>query len=172
MSGKIRLIPAIIDFEFDEYNEILQKEFDSLGSESDDPIGQYIKLAKARGETKDTDPILLELLIALHRKVDELTAIIKNEEKEYIPLKYKTRIIEIGFEYFKIEDNLFNTNKKYYGRMALPVFPPRLVPVIFTYINENIAKIEFMHERDEKDYNAFIMARERAIIRQMKAKHG
>jgi hypothetical protein len=48
---KIRLIPAIIDFEFDEYDEKKQKEFDTLGSETDDPIGQYIKLAKARGET-------------------------------------------------------------------------------------------------------------------------
>jgi hypothetical protein len=169
---KIRLIPAIVEFEFDEYNKNAQKEFDTLGSETDDPIGQYIKLAKARGETKDTDPVLLELLIALHRKVDELTAIIKNEEKEYIPLKYKTNIIEIGFDYFKIEDELLEENKKYYGRMYLPVFPPRVVPVIFKGVSKNIGKIEFMHERDEKDYNAYIMARERAIIRQMKAENG
>jgi hypothetical protein len=168
---KIRLIPAIIDFEFDEYDGEKQKEFDILGSETDDPIGQYIKLAKAKGETKDTDPVLLELLIALHRKVDELTAIIKNEEKNYLPLKYKTKITEIGFDYFKIEDDLFE-NKKYYGRMHLPVFPPRVVPVIFSGFKKNIAKIEFMHERDEKDYNAYIMARERAIIRQMKAENG
>jgi hypothetical protein len=172
MREKIRLIPAIIELEFDEYDGEKQKEFDSLGSESDDPIGQYIKLAKARGETKDTDPVLLELLIALHRKVDELTAIIKNEEKNYLPLKNKTNIIEIGFDYFKISDSLFIKNKKYYGRMKLPVFPPRIVPVIFKGVSENIAKIEFMHERDEKDYNAFIMARERAIIRQMKAENG
>jgi hypothetical protein len=169
---KIRLIPAIIEFEFDEYDDEKQKEFDTLGSETDDPIGQYIKLAKARGETKDTDPVLLELLIALHRKVDELTAIIKHEEKNYIPLKYKTKVTEIGFDYFKIEDNFLQKNKKYYGRMKLPVFPPRVVPVIFDGVNENIAKIKFLHERDEKDYNAYIMARERAIIRQMKAENG
>jgi hypothetical protein len=172
MRDNIRLIPAVVEFEFDEYNEKFQKEFDILGSETDDPIGQYIKLAKARGETKDTDPVLLEMLIALHRKIDELTAIIKNEEKNYIPLKYKTNIVEIGFDYFKIEDNLFQKDKKYYGRMKLPVFPPRVVPVIFKGVSENIAKIEFMHERDEKDYNAYIMARERAIIRQMKAENG
>jgi hypothetical protein len=168
---KIRFLPAIIEFEFDDYDDDKQKEFDLFGSETDDPIGQYIKLAKARGETKDTDPVLLELLIALHRKIDELTAIIKNEKKDFLPLKYKTKIIEIGFDYFKIEDNLFE-EKKYYGRMHLPVFPPRLVPVIFKGKTKNIAKIEFMHERDEKDYNAYIMARERAIIRQMKAGNG
>jgi hypothetical protein len=172
MAEKIRLIPAIIKFEFDKYDKEKQKEFDLLGSESDDPIGQYIKLAKARGETKDTDPVLLELLIALHRKVDELTAIVKNEKKEYIKLQYKSNILEIGFEYFKIEDNFLQRDVKYYGRMHLPVFPPRLVPVIFKGFEKNLAKIEFMHERDEKDYNAYIMARERAIIRQLKGKNG
>jgi len=168
---QIRLIPAVIELEFDYYNEKLQKEFDSLGVETDDPIGQYIKLAKAKGETRDTDPVLLELLIALHRKVDELTAFVKNEKKEFIPLQFKTKIIEIGFEYFKIEENMLE-NKRYYGRMDLPVFPARKVPVIFRGYKENISKIEFLHERDEKDYNAFIMARERAIIRQMKGKNG
>ena len=166
----MRLIPAYVEIEFDELNEKTKEEFDKLGAESDDPIGQYIKLAKARGETKDTDPVLLELLIALHRKVDELAALIKNEEKELLPLKYKSEIIKVGFEYFQIKDPLLTKGKKYYGRMKLPVFPPREVPVIFEGMSEDIAKIIHMHERDEKDYNAFITARERAIIREMKAK--
>ena len=165
----MRLIKAYINFEFEEYNDKFQKEFDTLGAESDDPIGQYIKLAKARGETRDTDPVLLELLIALHRKVDELTAFIKNETKELMPLKYKSEIELIGFENFAINEPLFE-NKKYYGRMDLPVFPERKVPVIFEGIDKKTAKILHMHDRDIKDYNAFITARERAIIREMKGK--
>ena len=165
----MRLIKAYINFEFDEYNEDLQKEFDILGSESDDPIGQYIKLAKARGETRDTDPVLLELLIALHRKVDELTDIIKNETKHFLSLQYETEIELVGFENFAVNKPLFE-NKKYYGRMDLPVFPQRKVPVIFEGIDKKTAKILHMHDRDIKDYNAFITARERAIIREMKGK--
>ncbi len=165
----MRLIKAYINFEFDEYKEEFQKEFDTLGAESDDPIGQYIKLAKARGETRDTDPVLLELLIALHRKVDELTAIIKNETKDFLFLKYESEIKSIGFENFSINEPLFE-NKKYYGRMDLPVFPQRKVPVIFEGVDKKTAKILHMHERDIKDYNAFITARERAIIREMKGK--
>ena len=165
----MRLIKAYIGFKFDEYNENFQKEFDTLGAESDDPIGQYIKLAKARGETRDTDPVLLELLIALHRKVDELMAYVKNEKKEFLPLKYESEIIKIGFEGFEIKEPLFQ-NKKYYGRMDLPVFPKREVPVIFERVDKKTAKILHMHERDIKDYNAFITARERAIIREMKGK--
>ncbi len=168
----MRLIPAYVEVEFDEFNEKLKEEFDKFSGESDDPIGQYIKLAKARGETKDTDPVLLELLVALHRKVDELTSIVKNEEKKLLPLKYKSETQGIGFEYFKIKDKLFKKGKKYYARFDLPVFPKRKVPVIFEAIDENTAKILHMHERDEKDYNAFITARERAIIREMKAKNG
>ncbi|NPA88300.1 hypothetical protein [Caminibacter pacificus] len=164
----MRFVPAYITLEFDEYNEKFKEEYDKLGSESEDPIGQYIKLAKARGETRDTDPVLLELLIALHRKVDELTALVKNEKKELLPLKYKTETEGLGFEYFKIKEPMLEKGKKYYGRFDLPVFPERKVPVIFEGYDNDIGKILFMHEKDEKDYNAYITARERAIIREMK----
>ena len=164
----MRFVSAYVKIEFDEFNEKFKEEFDKLGSESEDPIGQYIKLAKARGETKDTDPILLELLVALHRKVDELTAIVKNQKKEFLKLRYKSETDGIGFEYFKIKDNLLKKGVKYYGRFDLPVFPERKVPVIFEGFSENIARILHMHERDIKDYNAFITARERAIIREIK----
>lgn len=167
----MRFVKAFVTVEFDFYEKKFQEEFDKLGSETTDPIGQFIKLAKARGDTKDTDPILLELLVALHRKVDELSAYVKNEKQELLPLRFKSETEGLGFEYFKIKDNLLEKGKKYYGRINLPVFPERVVPVIFEGFEPNIAKIIHMHERDEKDYNAFIMARERAIIREMKGKN-
>ena len=168
----MRFVKAYVPIEFDYLDEEKKKEFDLLSAESDDPIGQYIKLAKARGETKDTDPVLLELLIALHRKIDDLSAYIKNEKKELIPLRFKSEIDGVGFDYFRIKDELFEKGKKYYARLDLPVFPERKIPVIFEAVDSKIAKILNMHERDEKDYNAFITARERAIIREMKGKNG
>ena len=167
----MRFIKAFVKIDFDFYDKKFQEEFDKLGSETTDPIGQFIKLAKARGDTKDTDPILLELLIALHRKVDELSAFIKNEKKDLLPLSFKNETEGLGFEYFKIKDNILQKNRKYYGRMHLPVFPERIVPVIFEGYESNIAKIIHMHEKDEKDYNAFLMARERAIIRELRGKN-
>ena len=166
-----RLIPAILKIEFSEYNEKLKEEFDTLGSEMDDPIGQFIKLAKARGETRETDSVLLELLIALHRKIDDLSAFVKNEKKELLPLDRKSEIVKIGFEHFEIRDLLLEKDKKYYGRIDLPVFPPREVGIIFKGESKKLANILLMHERDVKDYNAFLMARERAIIREIKAKN-
>jgi len=60
-------------------------------------------------------------------------------------------------------------NKKYYGRLEISLFPQRDVPVYFIGVDGMVAEIFMMHERDIKDYNAFIAARERAIIREQKA---
>jgi len=46
------------------------------------------------------------------------------------------------------------------------------VPVIFKALDEKTAEIIHMHDRDIRDYNAFIVARERAIIRELKSKNG
>ena len=77
----MRFIPAPLKIEFEEDKIEFKEEYDKLGAEIDDPVGQYIKMAKARGETKETDKVLLELIVALHRKIDDLTNIIKNEKK-------------------------------------------------------------------------------------------
>lgn len=166
----VRLIKAILLFEFEEELPKFKEEFDILGSESDDPIGQYIKTAKARGETGETDKVLLELLIALHRKVDELSAFVKNEKKEYLPLASISEITEIGFDHFKLKEPIFSQGENYYGRIDLPVFPTRKVPVYFKAVSDDLAEIVLMHDRDIKDYNSFLMARERAIIRELKVK--
>jgi hypothetical protein len=167
---KIRLIPAPLNIEFEEEKENFKEEFDKLGAEIDDPIGQYIKLAKARGETKDSDKLLLELVIALHRKVYELTKLVKNEEKELILLKYNEKITHVGYEHLKFEKEVLEPNQKYYGRLEISFFPQREVPIYFIAIEKDIAEIILMHERDIKDYNAFVASRERALIREKRGK--
>jgi hypothetical protein len=164
----IRLIPTPLNIEFEEDKKIFKEEFDKLGAEINDPVGQYLKMAKARGETKESDKVLLELVVALHRKVDELTSLIKNETKELIPLKYKEKISDIGYEYIKFAKPVLNKNQKYYGRLDISFFPEREVPIYFIAVDEQIAEILIMHDRDIKDYNAFIAARERALIREKK----
>lgn len=162
----IRLISAPLTIQFEEDKEFFKEEYDKLGAEIDDPIGQYIKLAKARGETSESDKVLLELVVALHRKVDELTSLIKNETKELISLKYNAKISEIGYEYIKFQNSVLVPNQKYYGRLDISFFPQREVPIYFIAIDEQIAEIILMHDRDIKDYNAFVAARERALIRE------
>jgi hypothetical protein len=164
----IRLIPAPLFIEFEEDKEIFKEEYDKLGAEIDDPVGQYLKMAKARGETKDSDKVAIELLTALHRKVDEVLSLLKEEKKELIELKYTAKITHIGYEYFKLKEKILKPNQKYYARIDIPFFPQREVPIYFIAVDEQIAEILIMHDRDIKDYNAFVAARERAIIREKK----
>ena len=52
----------------------------------------------------------------------------------------------------------------------MPFFPTREVPLFFKAISKNEAKVILLHERDEKDWNAYVVSRERVMIREMKAK--
>ncbi|BDY13299.1 hypothetical protein [Hydrogenimonas cancrithermarum] len=175
MSDNIRLVPAPLDIVFDVAQrdpEGFEREFQRLSETDDDPIGQWLKIAKARGETKETDPVLLHLIIELHRKVDQLTQIVKHEEPERIDLPYHAHIESIGFEHFKLKESMLEPGKRYYGRITMPLFPKRDMGIWFDAIDERMAKIVRLHDRDEKEWSSYVVARERVMIREMKGKKG
>ena len=173
MSQNVRLVTAPLEIDFDlgdKSPEEFEREFQRLSETDEDPIGQWLKIAKARGETRDTDPVLLNLIIELHRKVDQLTQIVKNEEPERIPLSTQGHIESICFEHFRLSEPLLEANRRYYGRIAMPVFPKRDVAVWFDALDSKLAKIVRMHERGIKEWNSYVTARERIMIREMKKK--
>jgi len=172
-SEKIRLIPAPLKICYSEVIQnvdLFEREYHLLSETDDDPIGQWLKIAKAKGETKESDPVLLNLLVELHRKVDELTKLVKNEVPERLELETSTEIESIGFEHFQLKEFGFKVGARYYGRIEMPIFPKRDVPVWFVAIDKGIAKIERIHERDEKEWNSYVVARERVMIREMKGR--
>ncbi len=169
----IRLVNAPISLVFSEAsvdNELYIREYHQLSESDDDPIHQWLKLAKARGETSESDPVLLNLVVELHRKIDALERFLKNEEPKRVSLTSKGQIDSIGFEHFKLESELLQEGKEYYGRIEMPVHPKRDVPVFFKAISKDIAKITKMHERDEKEWGVYLTARERVLIREAKEK--
>lgn len=167
----VRLVRASLDIEFCiDNSEEHRKEFDRLSEVDDDPIGHWLKIAKAKGLTRDSDPVLLTLVTELHRKIDELKSMISNKEDTKLKLDTKALIKEIGFEHFVIENQELLIGEKYYGRIDMPTFPKRVIPVFFIAQSENLAKVELIHDRDMKDWDAYIAARERVLIREMKAK--
>ncbi len=172
----IRFVPAVLTMRFEEMSdaksELFRREYVSLSEYEEDAIGQWLKIAKARGETKDTDEVLLNLLVELHKKVDELTALVKNEERKLIPLAHTTQILEIGFEHIKIEDPFFRAGREYYARIEMPIFPRREMALYLKGVDLHIAEIILMHEKDLKDWNAYVVAKERAMIREMKKRQG
>jgi len=147
VSGGVRLVTAPLEIDFDlgdRSPEEFEREFQRLSETDEDPIGQWLKIA--------------------------LTQIVKNEEPERVPLAHHGHIESIGFEHFRLSKPLLEKGKRYYGRIAMPVFPKRDVAVWFDAIDERLAKIGRMHERDIKEWNSYVTARERIMIREMKRK--
>ncbi|MEN4052539.1 MULTISPECIES: hypothetical protein [Sulfurimonas] len=168
-----RLVPAPISIAFSEASldkEAYEREFQQLSESDDDPISQWLKLAKARGDTAETDPVLLNLVVELHRKIDALEAFLKNETPKRVSLTQEVEIESIGFEHFKLKEPLLQAGKIYYGRVAMPVHPKRDVGLFFKALDSQLAETVRMHERDEKEWAAYMTARERILIRQAREK--
>jgi len=166
-----RLIPAPISLCFSEEGldkEAYEREYQRLSESDEDPISQWLKLAKAKGDTRDTDPVLLQLVVELHRKIDALEMFLKDEHPARISLTNEAHIESIGFEHFKLKSAMLEVGKRYYGRIEMPVYPKRDVGVFFEAQSETIVKIQRMHERDEREWNAYVTARERVLIREAK----
>ncbi len=164
-----RLVTAPISIVFDIADESLhEREYHSLSEADDDAIGQWLKLAKARGETSESDPITLKLLVELHRKVDSLERLIKNEKPSRVGLSYAEQIESIGFGFFKLEASVLETSQRYYGRITMPTYPQREIGIFFIAVDSALAKIERIHDRDEKEWSAYVTARERVMIRELK----
>jgi hypothetical protein len=169
----IRFVPAPLPITFDLNSinsEAFLKEFSSMSEYEEDIVGQWLKNAKAKGETKESDQVLLTLLVELHKKVDELTAIIKNEQKPLLKLSQKGEIVEIGFEHIKLQESKFTIGESYYARIDMPIFPKREIPLFIEALSPEIAKIVKIHEKDERDWNSYVTARERVMIRELRGK--
>ena len=169
-----RLVPAPISLVFSEITpeeeDTFEREYHQLSESDDNPINQWLKLAKARGETSDTDPVLLQLMVEMHNKIDALERLIKEEEIIRVSLIFEAQIDSIGFEHFQISSPLFVSGKSYYARIEMPVHPKRDVGVFFKAKDTTLAQIKRMHERDEKEWAAYMTARERVQIREAREK--
>ncbi len=169
----VRLVKAPISLVFSEVDvneELYLREYSQLSESDEDPISQWLKLAKGRGETSDTDPVLLNLVVELHRKIDSLEMLIKNEVPKRLSLINEVEIESIGFEHFKLSKNILENDKIYYGRVEMPVHPKRDIPIFFKAIDGSLAEITKIHDRDEKEWGSYLTARERVLIREAKAK--
>lgn len=169
----IRLVKAPISLVFSQASineELFEREYQQLSESSDNAINQWLKLAKARGETSDTDPVLLNLVVELHNKIDALESFLKDEVPDRVSLTLEAQIDSVGFEYFNLEDELLDEDMEYYGRVEMPVHPKRDIGIFFQAQSKTLAKITRIQDRDEKEWSAYMTARERVLIRELKEK--
>lgn len=162
--------PLKITFEKDEGSLLeFRREYDKLSSTDDDSVSEWLRLAKARGETSDSDQVLLTLVVELHKKIDELSSYVKGERHKFLELKEHVNIESIGHDHLKLETEILEKGQSYYGRIEMPFFPRREVPLYFKALSTNEAEITLIHERDDKDWSSYVVARERIMIREMRA---
>lgn len=165
------LIKAPISIAFSPLSldeELFIREFDKLHESDDDPIGQWLKLARARGETANSDPVLLSLVVELYRRIDALEMALKNEKPSRLALAHEAEIDSIGFEHFKLCETLLEEGITYYGRVTMPVHPKRDIALFFKAIDGSLAQVTKIHKRDEREWGAYLTARERFLIREAK----
>jgi len=167
----IRLITAPLSITYDvnkNDHEVYEREYQQLSEGDGDPISQWLKLAKARGETAESDPVLLNLMIEMHRKIDALERYIKDEPSKLLVLPKEAMIERIGFNHFELKTDILKTGEIYYGRVDMPVHPRREMGLFFKAESTKLAKIMKIHERDEKEWASYMTARERIMIREMR----
>jgi hypothetical protein len=168
----VRLVNAPISISFSENTQenrdLFLREYDKASQTDEDPIAQWLKIAKARGETVDSDTVVVNLLVELHRKIDNLEKYIKNEESKKLPLAWNEDIQSIGHGHFKLVKPTLVAGMEYYARITMPVHPKRDIAVYFKAIDTSLASITKMHTRDEQEWSMYLTARERILIREMK----
>lgn len=167
--GRVVRVPLSLEWERVEAREReFEREFLLLSDLEDDPVGQWVKMAKAKGEAKYSDELTLKLLVALHQKIDTLTKLLQNENREYSVLAFKGAIESIGHGVVVMQESVFKSQELYYARINLPVFPQRIVPLFLEGLEERAAKLVRIHDKDQKDWDTYIASRERAMIRESK----
>ncbi|MDE5591786.1 MAG: hypothetical protein K2I63_02345 [Helicobacter sp.] len=169
---KSRLIDTSLRIEYEEVHnqpESFIEEFNKLTQSDEDPIGEWLRLMRAKKGNLDAEnTIILELLVEIYRKIEKLEQTIEGSKKSYLTLKNENLVTTIGHHCFAIKDSNLLENTLYYGRIELPTFPTRIVPIYFLSRN-NLAWIEKIHSRDENEWDSYVASKERALIRFLKS---
>lgn len=88
--SNVRLVEASLEITYDllEGNEdTFEKEFNRNDDHNDDAIGQWLRSAKVKGDTSESDPLVLNLMVELFRKMDRLENLILGKTSNRIALK-------------------------------------------------------------------------------------
>ena len=171
----IRFIPTTLNFSYEEVRDSNKKEFQEeynlLSEYNSDGIEDWIKKLQAKGQMQDTDQVLLKLIVELHKKVDRIESILKNENEQLLPLQHKSKIYAIHFDYIQAEKYTFLIDTIYYARISLPVFPKKELPIYLIGIKDDIAKIHVINQKNADEWIAFVMSKEREEIRKIKRRN-
>jgi hypothetical protein len=169
--NNVRFVPAALDLAYEEVDQNVEKferEFNVISESEENSITQGIKHVKMRGETDETNLLMLNILSELYRKMDKIEQLLVHGNPKRLALACEGYIESIGLEHFKLTENILEPGKHYYGRLELTTFPKREIAFYFEGVEPSVAKIEKIHVRDKEAWGYFMTACERIMIRQLK----
>jgi hypothetical protein len=167
----IRFVDVSVDMQFEkckDKNSSFEKEFLTLTHDEDDAIGQWLRTMRSRGELGDSDPVMINLMIELYRKMDRIEKALSGYVPSRVSLNSSAILEKMGLEYFELASPVLETSCSYYGRVELPSFPKREMALFFEAISPIRAKITRIHLRDADEWSIYMTARERVMIRNLK----
>lgn len=148
-------------------------EFHSRTQADNDPVIEWLKRTKSkRGGVDEDQGLVLDFLVEIYRKLDTLEGLIANRQVHYEKLDYNGVIDRIGHGCFSVqvlENQPLEEEMLYYGRVDLPTFPKRLVPLFFTK-REDLCYVLKIHAHDESEWDGYVASKERDLIRELKRK--
>ena len=163
-----RIVPCELEVAFSKLDEANQatfnKEFVTLAQHRYGSIAQWLNKLKSKKATEDTDEVLLELLVELYQKVENIEQILLNKTTQYIPLAFEGIAHFVGHNVLCMPSNVFEEGEEYYLRIFLPIFPQRYIGIFASAIHKQIVKFERIHHKDTGHFDSFVVQMERLAI--------
>ena len=166
----MKLVRTAATISYEEVNERLnefEREFELFSSTDKNPVDDFIQKMKAKEGKNAPDDMTITLIAELHKKVDELTKIVKGETDTFIPLAHDTQLDFAWFDIVKL-DNL-KEGQLYYARINLPLFRQREIPFFFKAIDGEYGEIVKMWPQDKADFDGYLASKDREEIARDKA---
>lgn len=161
----MREIRISANIEFEEVgareDEFL-REFDTFSETNSNPIDDMIQKMKAKEGKNAPEDMTIFLLSELHKKIDELTRLVKGSETSYVELKSKVAIDFAWFDHLVIDG--LKMGETYYARLEIPLFRPRPIPMFFRATDGGNAEIVKIWTRDRQEFDSYLASKEREEI--------
>ncbi|WP_230197917.1 hypothetical protein [Helicobacter cinaedi] len=162
-----RIVPCEIEVAFakaEENLEAYRKEFIALSQHRYGSITQWLNKNKSKNRLEDTDEVLLELLVELYQKVENIEQILLNKSFAYVSLSGEGIANFVGHSVLCMPENVFEKGQEYYLRIFLNAFPKRYVGIFAKAIDERIVVFTQIHQSDVVDFDSFVVQMERLMI--------
>jgi hypothetical protein len=144
-----------------------EREFETFSETDSSPVDDFIQKMKAKDGKGAPDMMTITLLSELHKKIDDLTKLLKGEARTFLQLG-ENQIVDFAWlDSIKLKG--LKSGTTYYARINLPLFRPRPIPFFFVAVDEENADITKMWPRDKADFDGYLMSKDREEIARERA---